>query len=303
MGGEIKPFPSVLRVVKIGKIAKDLLSRCEQGKIFGLTSRGLFLQLSSGWILFLSFEESQGPLTLTLLGDYSVMRNVKIGSPVICNLNFLKFPGLELSISISDAEVWSPLPPPSQILSKDHRLSYLDAVYGILERSAPASPIIELLPFVLDRNLKPGSQIPSYLPMLQSLQLACDSEEDNLLAQSLSAFLGLGKGLTPSGDDLVIGFLLGVNRWAYLLQSNVDVEMVNSRVIEQARSQTTTISLNLIECACSGQADERLVLALDGLMAGNIGAGACVNLLAGWGNTSGFDSLTGMALFSLAFLD
>ena len=303
MGGEINPFPAILRVVKIGGIAKELLARCEQGMIFGLTSRGLFLQLSSGWILFLSFEESQGPLTLTLPGDHSVMRNVKIGSPVICSQDYLEFPGLELSISISDAVVWSPSPLPSQILSKDHRLSYLDTVYGILERNTPASPIIELLPYVLDKNLKPGLQVPSYLPILQSLQLACDSEEDHLLAQSLSAFLGLGKGLTPSGDDLVIGLLLGVNRWAYLLQSNVDIEMLNSRVIEQARNQTTTISLNLIECACSGQADERLVLALDGLMTGSIGAGACVNLLAGWGNTSGFDSLTGMALFSLAFLD
>lgn len=303
MGGEITPLPASLRVVKIGEIAKELLAHCEQGTIFGLISRGLFLQLSSGWILFLSFEESRGPLTLTLLGDQSVMRNVKIGSPVICSQNDLKFPGQEVLISISDAAVWSPLPPRFQILTRDHRLNYLDAVNGILARSAPASPITELLSYVLDRNLKPGSQIPSYLPMLRSLQLACDSQENHLIAQSLSAFLGVGKGLTPSGDDLVIGFLLGVNRWANLNQCNVDVEMLNSRIIELARTQTTTISLNLIESACAGQADERLVLAIDGLITGNIGPEACIKLLASWGNTSGLDSLTGMALFSLAILD
>jgi hypothetical protein len=49
--------------------------------------------------------------------------------------------------------------------------------------------------------------------------------------------------------------------------------------------------------------DERLILALDGIITGNIEPEFCVNLLAGWGNTSGFDSLIGMALFSLAFQD
>ena len=280
-----------------------MLAQSEQGSIFGLTSRGLFLQLSSGWILFLSFKESQGPLSLTLLGDHSVLRNIKIGSPVIYSQNYLEFPDLELSISISDAVVWSPLPPPSEILSKEHRLRYLDAVYEILERGAPSSPILELFQNLLDRNLEHGSHAPRYLTKLRTLQLACETEAERLIVQSLSAFLGLGKGLTPSGDDFVIGFLLGINRWAYLLPGKLEIKKLNSRIIEQARSQTTTISLNLIECACAGQADERLVLALDGIISGNIAPEVCVNLLAGWGNTSGFDSLTGMALFSLAFLD
>lgn len=265
--------------------------------------RGLYLRLSSGWMLFLSYEERPGPVTLNYAGDSVIFRNIEIGSTLNCRQNFLEFSEPGISVSTARATVWSPSPPPGKILSRDQRSRYLTATYELIEKAAPSSSIVDLFPYLLDRNLEHGTHAPQYLTVLRSLQLACETEEERLVAQPLSAFLGLGKGLTPSGDDFVIGFLLGINRWAYQLPGTLDIKQLNSRIIEQARSQTTTISLNLIECACAGHADERLILALDGIISGNIAPMICVNLLAGWGNTSGFDLLTGMALFSLAFLD
>ncbi len=256
-----------------------------------------------GGCSFFHMKKAPGPLTLNYVGDPVIFRNIEIGSTLKCRPDFLEFSEPGISVSTARATVWSPSPPPGKILSRDQRSRYLATIYELIEKAAPDSPIVELFPYLLDRNLEHGTHAPQYLTMLRSLQLACETEEEHLIAQPLSAFLGLGKGLTPSGDDFVIGFLLGVNRWAHLLPGKLDVKQLNSRIIEQARSQTTTISLNLIECACAGHADERLILALDGIISGNIAPEVCVNLLAGWGNTSGFDSLTGMALFSLAFLD
>lgn len=292
-----------LEISKIGQFASELLAETETAFVYGSSSHGLYLRLLSGWMLFLSYEETPGPLTLNYVGDPVALRNIEIGSTLKCRQSILEFSEPGISISAVRAKVWAPPPPPGKFLSRDHRSRYLDNIYELIGNAAPASPIVELLSYLLDRNLEPGPNAPQYLTILRSLQLACETEEERLVAQSLSAFLGLGKGLTPSGDDFVIGFLLGINRWAYLLPCKLDIKQLNSRIIEQARSQTTTISLNLIECASAGHADERLILALDGIFSGNIEPGVCVNLLAGWGNTSGFDSLTGMALFSLAFLD
>jgi hypothetical protein len=56
------------------------------------------------------------------------------------------------------------------------------------------------------------------------------------------------------------------------------------------------LSANLIECAAQGQANERLILSLDGMITGVPDAERCAGLLAGWGNTSGLDALVGMGV-------
>jgi hypothetical protein len=60
--------------------------------------------------------------------------------------------------------------------------------------------------------------------------------------------------------------------------------------------KTTTVSANLIDCAARGQADERLIRALDGIETGELSALECAHALGSWGNTSGLDALIGMGL-------
>ncbi len=112
---------------------------------------------------------------------------------------------------------------------------------------------------------------------------------------SLEALLGLGSGLTPSGDDIVLGLLLALNRWGDVLAPGLERPAFNRAVLALAYARTTTLSANLIECASRGQADERLVTALDGLVTGVPGAESAAALLAGWGSSSGLDALCGMA--------
>ena len=66
---------------------------------------------------------------------------------------------------------------------------------------------------------------------------------------------------------------------------------------QKARIQTTHLSANLIECAIQGQADQRLMNALDGLMTTE-NALAWIDGLLTWGNSSGMDALAGMILAS-----
>jgi hypothetical protein len=59
---------------------------------------------------------------------------------------------------------------------------------------------------------------------------------------------------------------------------------------------TGALSLSLARCARRGQADERLVDAVDGITGGGTDAAALVDALRGWGSSSGFDALVGMTL-------
>jgi len=116
------------------------------------------------------------------------------------------------------------------------------------------------------------------------------------LLPALHPLLGQGSGLTPSGDDIILGFLLALSRWGHILSPNLDLQALQQPLISQAYRRTTLLSANLIECAASGQADERLVLALDGIFTGQLDGVDCAALLLGWGNSSGCDALVGMGI-------
>ncbi|MFN2177092.1 MAG: DUF2877 domain-containing protein, partial [Anaerolineales bacterium] len=63
--------------------------------------------------------------------------------------------------------------------------------------------------------------------------------------------------------------------------------------------KTTTLSANLIECAASGLADERLINALDWIKCGSSHkVRTLIDGLLGWGNTSGISAYIGF-LFAL----
>lgn len=112
----------------------------------------------------------------------------------------------------------------------------------------------------------------------------------------LQKLIGFGSGLTPSGDDLIAGFLLARNRYRDLPPLPYDLDGFNQALVELAYQKTTLLSANLIECSTLGQADERLILALDGVLAGTLDPASCAKLLLRWGNSSGADALLGMAL-------
>jgi hypothetical protein len=108
--------------------------------------------------------------------------------------------------------------------------------------------------------------------------------------------MGLGSGLTPSGDDLIAGFLLAASRYKEVVFPNLNRPSFYASILEIAYQKTSLLSANLIECASQGQADERLVHALDGIMAGSIDPATSAQYLLGWGNSSGGDAFLGMAL-------
>jgi hypothetical protein len=132
--------------------------------------------------------------------------------------------------------------------------------------------------------------------ILAALRLALDGQEAARIAAAIQPLLGMGAGLTPSGDDLALGLLLALNRWGQTLAPGLDLKLLNREIVRGAYERTTMLSANLIDCASRGQADERLIVGLDGILSGEYDPGMCASSLAGWGNNSGVDALVGMGL-------
>lgn len=280
-------------VASIGSIAWQVWSHDQPATVMGVTSRGLFLAIDQR-VLFVSFERWRGPLTITLDRSIDQLRALDVGAAAVFTHNRLIFPATEITLTASPAVVWQAPAPMSAPCPIDQQRHTLKQIAGLILTREPDRGFGPLLASLLD--LPPSGPLSAdqvtILNILQTLRLAVRAHDVPAVLASIDQLLGRGSGLTPSGDDCVLGLLLMLNRW----QANYDWNELNRAVIAAAYHKTTTISANLIECAAAGQADERLLNVVDGIAAGEPTAAECVERVLEWGNSSGIDALVGISM-------
>ena len=281
----------------VGMVAKDLLFREKKAVLFSLISRGLFLKFHNNKMIFLSFENFRGPITANLSLDKGALSGLHQGDHIHISKEGLWFPDSQIFISTENAQTWNPAPISAHLLSHQNRSIIMHELVSEIIQQIPLEgvsifhPILSGISSGKNFSIDQSSEINHKIANLRKQLTQGDLFP---LLQSLQSFLGLGSGLTPSGDDFIMGFLLSLNRWRSMIQTEIDLPVLNQAIIEAAFKETTMISANLIECACSGVADERLIKAVDFFATGQ---GSKPNVLAGilsWGNTSGTDALVGM---------
>ena len=294
----------VFTISFIGDIARQIISRDQAGQVLGVTSRGVFLHFSTRKVIFLSYEPYKGPLTLNLGNVAAQLERLSPGNAVQVNGRDLYFDSVAIRILSGEAAAWQVPAPVSAVQPIPQIHKQIVSIARQLLAQNRTSEISSLLPQVLgfSNELAGINAEKSPWQEIQQLQQAIRSHQPTRIAAGLGSLLGLGGGLTPSGDDLSIGFLLTLNRWGKTLVPGFELQELNRSVVQSAAQKTTTLSANLIECATKGEADERLINALDGIVTGFPDSEECARLLLSWGNSSGGDTLTGIAL-ALNLLD
>lgn len=280
---------SQISAVAIGVIAKAALANSSEVVALGVTSRGLFLKSAEKWVVFLSFEPYCGPLTVNLNGDIPPLKRLTTEERLLVSPDRITASGHPIDISLNSAELWQPAPVPALVSPKgemQHRLRTL--AQRAHKQKSPAG-LSDLIPLFLG-----GRSAHPQADTLKEIHSHYQNADIPALTQILGGLLGLGGGLTPSWDDFTLGLLLTINRWGHEVSQPIDIESLNAALAETAYARTTTISANLIECAASGQADERLIAALDYIITGKGDEIKILNGLLGWGNSSGVDALLGM---------
>ena len=282
----------------IGETAQQIISQDQTGQVLGVTSRGVFLHFSANKVIFLSYEPYKGPLTLNLAAGSTQLSSLSLGSAVqICSKD-LNFDSVQIRILTGESATWQTHPPVGTIQPVHDIHQQLVYITNQLLTQNRTSDISSLLPHILGfSNASIGISIEKNLLLkMNQLQQALKNLQTVRIAAILGSLLGFGSGLTPSGDDLAIGLLLTLNRWGETLIPRIQLQELNQQIVQTAKQKTTSLSANLIECAANGEADERLINTLDGIFSGHPEAEECAKLLLSWGNSSGGDSLVGMAL-------
>ncbi|GAA3976163.1 hypothetical protein GCM10023085_68240 [Actinomadura viridis] len=115
--------------------------------------------------------------------------------------------------------------------------------------------------------------------------------------EAAERIVGLGPGLTPSGDDILAGLLIALRllggaacpggRAAWL------ADWLGAAVTADAGTRTTALAATLLHCAASGGAGAEVAAVLRAV-AGHEPAGPAVRRLLAAGHTSGADLATGV---------
>ena len=110
--------------------------------------------------------------------------------------------------------------------------------------------------------------------------------------------VGLGPGLTPSGDDVLAGVLLSLRLLGGAIRGGTRAvwlaDWLSTAVTSDAADRTTSVSATLLHCAARGQAAAEVAAVLRAF-AGQEPAGPAATRLLAAGHTSGADLAWGLA--------
>jgi hypothetical protein len=276
-------------VTQVGPVAARALTQGARGQVGAVFERSFYVILDGQWMCFGPAGIGDGPLNVICDG---------IPSKIAGMLSVNDKAGIEnghilfersLLLSLSGAKLWAP--PPVQPNDASRIAVGLAALDASLPEKPPADGLALLLRHALDElGLNPVATA-AMEPARYVRQLAsCSDDAAAIDPTRLTPLIGLGPGLTPSGDDFVGGALIALHQ----LGRDTLLRAIWQAVAPLARAGTTAISFAHLSAGAEGFGHAALHGVLQAVIAGQqVGMHERMDALARLGHTSGWDALAG----------
>jgi hypothetical protein len=188
----------------------------------------------------------------------------------------------------SDAPVWRPIS-----LSDDWTIAKINIGLDALEAAAAPYDLTDGLAALVRRD---GRAIVAAQNGIDALgdwlkgAVSAPRNERNEPTQEIASIIGLGPGLTPSGDDLIGGTLVALNMFGH----HVAADCLANWSLPIARRSTGKISIAHLARAAKGEGAEALHRTIAAIADGNEAAlHSCLRDIDAIGHSSGWDALAG----------
>lgn len=116
--------------------------------------------------------------------------------------------------------------------------------------------------------------------------------------EAAERIVGLGPGLTPSGDDVLAGMLLALRLLGGAVPGGAPAvwlaDWISAAVTHDATLRTTSLSATLLRCAAAGQAGAETAAVLRAVAGHGIPPAVATTRLLACGHTSGADLMWGL---------
>ncbi len=268
--GEFLPTLTALSIAR--PLLEKLTDHPFEGRVLGQFERAINLADSAGWVIAVTGPEiGRGPFSVGVAAPPDFFNQFVVGQPIRADQLGLTVGKWHLNWSA--AAVWEP-----RLIS-------------------PTQPL--LLNSSTIQVLKPYTHWPDpaevSAPLRQRLQQAAaqftqalvdDTVNLPQVAQAASFLAGLGSGLTPAGDDYLVGAMAAL--WL------TDLKALLPEIAAAAVLQTTTLSAAFLNAAARGEFMEPWHHLAQNLYPGNIESlSQALALVVTFGASSGRDALAG----------
>lgn len=282
-------------VESLGRTARALIDDRRCGYVIAVFRRSFYVRFDDAVVCLGSREIGQGPLNVLcwMTSGLSWGDRVANGAPVTRDDEKLLV-GARLRFDYAGAVSWrAPVAAEVSVRSIHNGLARLAAAarrrvpggFGVL-LAAPLAPIASADEEKLD-SLSPGAA--AAIAALRDW-LTAALRGSPRPPPVLGALIGLGPGLTPSGDD----FLCGVMATLHYLDRGAVAWRLAEAVLPAAAAETNLISAAYLRCAAEGEASELLFRVLSSIATGGNGRlEASLDEIHRVGHTSGWDTLAG----------
>lgn len=291
------------KCISVGENAFSFLQNESYAKIIGLSSKGIFLKTLGNHIIFLSSEKFTGPLTINITDLTNQKLRFRVGQKVRLSEKLITILNARTIIRIDRSMIRTMAVSSLSCVPIKNCYENLSILIRIALENKKLSNFSSFLPNLLDFStlrLSKANYKKQHLEIIDLIETISAGSTIGIVYQ-LAKFLGNGSGLTPSGDDLILGVTLLINRWTHILDLPIDVNLFNEKIIGLDFSKTTLLSENLIACATNGRSDERIEAMADAIFLNKKYSNDTILSWMNWGGTSSTDVLLGMGILLTGF--
>jgi hypothetical protein len=279
-----------------GAHAERFVGRHAAARVAAVFSRSLHLESDGDFICIGDPSIGRGPLN-AVLDRTGWMRLAGAPQPVgtsACIAQGAIRIG-EVAIDTIRAERWRPPPWPSNVTRKAV-LQALQRLQRLVGEQAPADGLARTVLGIADDQRSPLARVAR--PRVERLRAWVTARSSASAGAPPVDLLGLGPGLTPSGDDLLCGMLVAL----HAVGETDMAHALYAEIAHAAPAATSLLSAAFLRAAGEGLGCEALHEVIGAVLEGQIETLAGrVEALGRIGHTSGWDALAGALLVLQAF--
>ena len=284
-----------LRAVSIGSRVASVLQRGASGRVCAVFERSIHIAVNDEIVCIGGAGIGNGPLNAIVEPAIASRWPAGIEAGERAEIAGRAIPLRRWRLDFSGARTWRPDPWPLPTNAVAVRAT-LDRARSIVGERAPYDGLARLA--ILGEHISSGAPSDALAriaaPRLAALGDWLAEVELNAGApDGIVGLLGLGPGLTPSGDDVLSGALIGL----HAVGAEALAAQMAGALLPEAPNATTPLSCAFLEAAATGEGGEALHGFIGAVVTGQRDRlDAVVDSLGRIGHTSGWDALAGAYL-------
>ncbi len=304
---------SILEAKAIGYKALRSLRRSKRtARVHSVFDRGFYIQIGRNLINVIKNEDFISPTSIVIGDPYERgFRSIGIeeGMKIEINGDSLVFEDNALTIRFRKSVKWFLPPSPkksalSDLIKISLNLRILrDVIYTCASREGLV-PLLENVELYGPTQVFLRPQMPilseKARPNIETLMWGLFGGDHNMILARASEILGLGPGLTPSGDDFLAGLILSLVIGGKALRKNSTKELISYQklstdICKLAKEKTTIYSQIFLNQARRGEGPKAVVELIHALLTKDPNqVASSAKTVIGMGETSGADIAIGI---------